>query len=306
MQNGIARAAEIAATADTGAGDIAARVAAGGWIGISRAMLQIAADIQEIRGRLDDVADLVRRARTPVQAVPARLTPQQTIDALTPAVGLLADIQDRIRGTLLRVGEVHQHAARTLRGGRPAMMLAGIDGIRQVLIAVGQRTNAAATKVDAALAVARDAGAADSARLDRAPASASGAAAYHPGFLEQLPVRHHDTDPTDGVLTTTDGKKISSVLSGKTGPGQGGPLLRGRWRYEVAAVDHAEGHAAAVMRTRGIMNATLYLNNPPCDYPRGCDKLLPALLPEGARLTVYARGMDEPKVYVGTGRGVQR
>jgi hypothetical protein len=33
------------------------------------------------------------------------------------------------------------------------------------------------------------------------------------------------------------------------------------------SVDHAEGHAAAIMRTRGIQEATLYLNNEPCGDP---------------------------------------
>jgi hypothetical protein len=141
--------------------------------------------------------------------------------------------------------------------------------------------------------------------VDRPPATPS-PAPYYSGFLERLPVRQKDTDPTDGILTTPDGAEISPVASGKTGPGQGGPGLRGRWRYEVAAVDHTEGHAAAIMRTRGIMDATLYVNNPPCDYPRGCDRLLPDLLRAGARLTVYASGLDGPKVYIGTGRGVQQ
>jgi len=100
----------------------------------------------------------------------------------------------------------------------------------------------------------------------RPPATPS-AAPFHPGFMERLPVRRTDTDPTDGILATPEGTEISPVASGKTGPGQGGPGLRGRWRYEVAAVDHAEGHAAAIMRTRGIMDATLYSNKPAVRLP---------------------------------------
>jgi len=51
-----------------------------------------------------------------------------------------------------------------------------------------------------------------------------------------------------------------------------------------------EAHAAAVMRNRGLTEATLYINNTPCDGPYGCDALLPHMLPPGATLSVHILG----------------
>lgn len=126
-----------------------------------------------------------------------------------------------------------------------------------------------------------------------------------PGFLESLPVRARSSDPTSGVLTTSDGNKISDVSSGWSGPGRGGPGLRRPWRNMMSAVDHAEGHAAASMREHNIREATLYLNNQPCpDIPWGCDRVLPDILPLRSRLTVY--GPDGyAKTYEGTGKGIE-
>jgi Double-stranded DNA deaminase toxin A len=133
-------------------------------------------------------------------------------------------------------------------------------------------------------------------------------APYHPGFLESLPVRQRDEDPTDGVLTTVAGKKISAIASGWTGPGRGGPRLRRPWKNMMTATDHVEGHAAAIMRDDSegppIREAVLYVNNPPCpNIPWGCDRVLSDLLPVGSRLTVY--GPDGfVKVYEGNGKGL--
>lgn len=65
-----------------------------------------------------------------------------------------------------------------------------------------------------------------------------------------------------------------------------------------------EAHAAAWLRLNPhVTEATLYLNREPCLWPRGCAKNLPAMLPEGRRLTIYApdnlwrvyQGQPDPK-----------
>nr|WP_230416920.1 DddA-like double-stranded DNA deaminase toxin [Micromonospora tarapacensis] len=124
-----------------------------------------------------------------------------------------------------------------------------------------------------------------------------------PGFLESLPARRSADAPTDGVLTTTGGEKISDVYSGKEGPGKGGPGLRPPFKHYVSALDHAEGHAAAAMRTRRMTEATLYLNNTPCQDPMGCDRVLPYVLPKDAKLTVYGPN-GYVNVYRGNGKGL--
>jgi hypothetical protein len=53
--------------------------------------------------------------------------------------------------------------------------------------------------------------------------------------------------------------------------------------------DHVEAHAAATMRQEGLSNGELWINNPsgPFSGPLGCDKQLPYMLPENAKITVY-------------------
>ncbi|MDG4784954.1 SCP1.201-like deaminase [Micromonospora sp. WMMD1102] len=137
----------------------------------------------------------------------------------------------------------------------------------------------------------------------RTEAGDAAPAPFLPGFLESLPARRSSDAPTDGVLTTTGGRKISDVHSGKEGPGKGGPGLRPPFKHYVSALDHAEGHAAAAMRTRGMTEATLYLNNTPCRDPMGCDRVLPYVLPKDAKLTVYGPN-GYVKVYRGNGKGL--
>lgn len=64
---------------------------------------------------------------------------------------------------------------------------------------------------------------------------------------------------------------------------------------------HVEAQAAAYMRMTGRRDASLYVNQKPCARrPHGCDRMLPQMLPTGARLTVF--GPDGyTKVYRGQG-----
>jgi hypothetical protein len=63
--------------------------------------------------------------------------------------------------------------------------------------------------------------------------------------------------------------------------------------FNANGVDHHDwtidytAHAAAVVRQQGLDEATLYINRVPCPGVRGCDAMLPRMLPRGARLHVY-------------------
>jgi hypothetical protein len=83
--------------------------------------------------------------------------------------------------------------------------------------------------------------------------------------------------------------------------------LQGDWQRSEALTEHAEGHAAAVMRQRGMTDATLYLNKHPCRKPAGCHYNIEKALPRGSRLTVWvvnANGSALKRTYVGTGEAV--
>lgn len=76
---------------------------------------------------------------------------------------------------------------------------------------------------------------------------------------------------TIGRLYDASGAPVDELLySASRGPGAGGPGLRGDWQRSEALTEHAEGHAAAVMREHGTTDATLYLNKHPCRKPAGC------------------------------------
>lgn len=126
-------------------------------------------------------------------------------------------------------------------------------------------------------------------------------------FIEQifrrLPARPGDVGPTSGILTRPDGGGLIHVRSGTRGPGGTAPGLGGRTASLDSAREHAEGHAAALMRRAGMpREMTLYVNKRPCGGRYGCDNTLPWQLPPGAKLTVYWPGGY--KVYIGDGRGL--
>jgi nucleic acid/nucleotide deaminase of polymorphic system toxin len=52
------------------------------------------------------------------------------------------------------------------------------------------------------------------------------------------------------------------------------------------------------MRRGELKEATLYMNQVPCTKLRGCDAMLPRMLPEGSELTVHGPG-GFVKVYKG-------
>jgi hypothetical protein len=156
----------------------------------------------------------------------------------------------------------------------------------------------------------------------------------------QLPDRRSDDDahasgqrpePTYGILTDDDaaGAQVGGPLRSGRGPATGAPGLRPSFGWGVGVNHHVESHTAALMRAnRGLRHLTLVINNPPCNpsqpareqgqvirRPDGsiqykaktCDEQLPAMLPEGAQLTVYVHQdgtIRKWKTYVGTGEGL--
>lgn len=160
VTTGIGRAQETAAAADNAAGQIAARAAGSGFVGIAHAMARVRDAIKEIHARIAGLGTSVDEARTPVSSAPDQMSPEQTIAVLAPASEKITAIHGGIGATVTKVGEVQQLVAATLQGGQPGPMLGRLDAIKQVLVAVGQRCDAAKQHVETALAEARQVGAA--------------------------------------------------------------------------------------------------------------------------------------------------
>ncbi|NJO84018.1 MAG: hypothetical protein HC828_15350 [Blastochloris sp.] len=106
--------------------------------------------------------------------------------------------------------------------------------------------------------------------------------------------------PTRGVLDT--GSEEIDLVSGSGGPANNMPLDTPGMRDDMVVRTHVEAHAAAIMRQRGLKEATLYINNTPCLGRLGCDNMLPHMLPEGATLHVRVKasnGQWESRTYYG-------
>jgi hypothetical protein len=100
--------------------------------------------------------------------------------------------------------------------------------------------------------------------------------------------------PASGVLEWVDpesGAKIFRypIPSGQFGVAQ--EIPEGTPGFNPFNRSHVEAHAAAIMRVLGLKDATLYINEAPCSYPRvGCEANLGDMVPPGARLEVEAPG----------------
>ncbi|MEV4704502.1 DddA-like double-stranded DNA deaminase toxin [Actinoplanes sp. NPDC049316] len=123
-------------------------------------------------------------------------------------------------------------------------------------------------------------------------------------LAERLPPRQ-PRDPTEGFLVAPGG--ASHPVSSGRRPANLEGLKR---RFRPVSVDHAEGQAAALLRRSWIKEASLVINNEPCQGPYGCDVSLPKMMPPGKVLHVYVRyggGDLRPyRTYRGTGEGIER
>jgi hypothetical protein len=132
-------------------------------------------------------------------------------------------------------------------------------------------------------------------------------------------VRPRRTLQTFGIATDTAGRPLhdGEVASGFRGivPDTSVGLradLEPRYMRATTVREHVEGQVAALMRTSGMpLDVVLYINNRPCDRGNAaCDRVLPAILPAGSRLTVYVVAacgeLLERRVYPGTGEWVEQ
>lgn len=109
---------------------------------------------------------------------------------------------------------------------------------------------------------------------------------------ERLP--RYDGGKTEGVIEV-DGQRYH-VQSGYGKPSS--ELPRGVPGFNGNVKAHVEGQVAALMRQRNLKRLELWINQNPCGGARGCNAMLPRMLPEGSELVVH--GPDGAiKVYKG-------
>ncbi|WP_326559688.1 DddA-like double-stranded DNA deaminase toxin [Micromonospora sp. NBC_01796] len=137
------------------------------------------------------------------------------------------------------------------------------------------------------------------------PATPSPPPSWLADAARTLPARQ-PKDPTHGVAVI-DGRQIPMIRSGREA--EAAADLKPAYRLIATTTDHVEAKLAARMRREHATEATLLVNNPPCEYtPYGCEQILPRLLPAGTRMTVYVRNDDGQvrhwRTYVGNGKAI--
>nr|WP_269462619.1 DddA-like double-stranded DNA deaminase toxin [Glycomyces terrestris] len=115
--------------------------------------------------------------------------------------------------------------------------------------------------------------------------TASGGGSVPPRAREaagRLPV-WVDGDRARAVAFTSDESELVDFQSGRDPKAREG--VKPPFKYAVV-MDHVEARIAGETRAGGSRDVTMVINKEPCGGEAGCD----AILPEGARLTVYVGG----------------
>lgn len=145
----IARAQDAAAAADTAAEQIASRAAASGFAGIAQNLVRVREAIREICVSVGALGQAAAEARAQVGTAPTQSSPEETINALSPVVHRVGELRQGISAAVEQVDRAKQLAAAALHGGQPGPLLARLDAIRQVLVAVADRAAAARQRAEA-------------------------------------------------------------------------------------------------------------------------------------------------------------
>ncbi len=115
-----------------------------------------------------------------------------------------------------------------------------------------------------------------------AETTAAGAAA---GASDTLPdLAGYSGGKTSGVLVRSNGSQVE-LQSGMDGPALDLPKPRPGMNGNI--VGHVEAHAAAIMRSEGLQDATLWINRMPCGGGNGCMLNISRMLPSGSTLNIY-------------------
>ncbi|MBE1485382.1 DUF6244 family protein [Plantactinospora soyae] len=159
LLTGVERAQGQAAAAENQAREVAMLAAGSGFVTVAAGMARVRDAITGIQGRLGELAGLIGEASKATAAVPQGASPENTIAGLTPVQSTVDGARDAVAGTMAQVAEAQQLVTLTLQGGQPGPMLSVLEGIKQVLAQVAQRTGTARQFVDRTIAEARQLGA---------------------------------------------------------------------------------------------------------------------------------------------------
>ncbi|NJP35639.1 DUF6244 family protein [Micromonospora thermarum] len=159
LSGGVERAQALTATADQQAQEVARRAAGAGFAAVAAGMTRVRGAIATVQGRLSGLATSIGEATTATAAVPREATPEETVAGLGPVRDGIVGTRAASSATISQVGDAQRLVTLVLQGGQPGPLLQGLEGVKQVLVQVVQRTTAAERSVEAAVAEARRTGA---------------------------------------------------------------------------------------------------------------------------------------------------
>ncbi|MGC4807181.1 DUF6244 family protein [Micromonospora sp. DT233] len=154
LMAGAERSRGLAAAVDNKAQEVMIRAGSSGFTAVAAGMVRVRAAVSTIQGGLGGVAEAVSEAAAATAAVPQKGSPQETISGLLPVKSSIVRARDAATGAIAQIGEAKQLVAMVLQGGQPGPMLQALDGVREVVVLMVQRTGTAGELVDAAIAEA--------------------------------------------------------------------------------------------------------------------------------------------------------
>ncbi|GAB3154544.1 hypothetical protein GCM10027290_49230 [Micromonospora sonneratiae] len=160
LMAGVETAQERAAAADRQAQEVAVRAAGAGFAAVAAGMVRIRDAISTIQSGLGGLAGSIGEATKASAAVAQGASPQETISGLLPVQGAVDGVRDAAAGTITQIGQAQQLVTVVLQGGQPGPMVQALEGVKQVVVLVAQRTGVARESVEAAIAEARRLGSA--------------------------------------------------------------------------------------------------------------------------------------------------
>jgi Na+/H+ antiporter NhaD/arsenite permease-like protein len=158
MAAGVDRALANAGAADGRVGEVQQRVTAAGFVGITVGLGRVREAVGQVRAGLAAHAAVIGEAVTGVAAAPREMTPQQAIAVLSPAVEKVATVRTGIPALIDAVDEAQRLTVAVLQGGDPGSVLSVLGAVKQVLVMVVQRGEAAGRHLATAMAEAQRAG----------------------------------------------------------------------------------------------------------------------------------------------------
>ncbi len=126
--------------------------------GVALGVQGVQQGIMEVRQRLGTVGQSLSAAVGLVAGAPPRPSPEQVVQALSPAGEQVGSASTGLTGAVQQVEQVAQQAQATLVGGDPGPLVQSLGQVTQLALELVQRCGGVRLAVDQAIAQVRQTG----------------------------------------------------------------------------------------------------------------------------------------------------